>query len=204
MKEWLIRTKSHHILGPVSIEKLRELIANNSIKGDDEVCCGNGYWIFVREQELIKKYVFDGIKQDFNPVQEAEYVDINDYPLEENNSQLPSNEDLEYPDESLNKPSVEGTASTVIKKKTEKERELVKASGKKRSQNNSPKKIEKSKSKIYINPLYIIAGVFVVLMVVSIIFQDSILRNMTGKVFEKVFPKAYAQNLILEKKMIGS
>ena len=121
MKEWLIRTKSHHILGPVSIEKLRELIANNSIKGDDEVCCGNGYWIFVREQELIKKYVFDGIKQDFNPVQEAEYVDINDYPLEENNSQLPSNEDLEYPDESLNKPSVEGTASTVIKKKTEKD-----------------------------------------------------------------------------------
>ncbi len=70
-KNWLIRTKNNHILGPVSKGKIQELISSSSIKGDDEVCSGNGYWFFVRENELVEKYINTNHKQDFNPVQEA-------------------------------------------------------------------------------------------------------------------------------------
>jgi len=87
-KNWLIRTKNNHILGPVSKNKIRELISNNSIKGDDEVCSGNGYWIYVREQELIAKYILENNSQSFNPVQEAEVV----------GAISPIESDLEYPD----------------------------------------------------------------------------------------------------------
>jgi len=71
MKNWLIRTRSNYLLGPISREKLIELIVSGSILGEDEVCSGNGYWIFVRETDLIQKYVFEGSYQEFNPVSEA-------------------------------------------------------------------------------------------------------------------------------------
>ena len=103
VKNWLIRTKNNHILGPVSKEKIRELISNGSIKGDDEICAGNGYWIHVREQDLIARYIMGDESQPFNPVQEAEPVfalspDKNDleYPAEDD--VLPAEADLEYPD----------------------------------------------------------------------------------------------------------
>ena len=48
-KEWLIRTKNNHILGPVSLKKVKELYDNGSIKADDEVCAGNGYWFYMTE-----------------------------------------------------------------------------------------------------------------------------------------------------------
>ena len=103
VKNWLIRTKNNHILGPVSREKIRELISNGSIKGDDEICSGNGYWIHVREQDLVARYVMGSEQQPFNPVQEAEPVfalspnkDDLEYPKGED--KLPGNEDLEYPD----------------------------------------------------------------------------------------------------------
>ena len=71
-KNWLIRTKSNHILGPVSLEKIHELVSSESIKGDDEICSGNGFWFYVRESELVNQFVHNGEKQCFNPVQEAE------------------------------------------------------------------------------------------------------------------------------------
>jgi|GEM_PF-6654494 len=70
-KNWLIRTKSNHILGPISKEKLIELIKNNSILPDDEICSGNGYWFFLRESELVEKYIYGSESQTFNPVSEA-------------------------------------------------------------------------------------------------------------------------------------
>jgi len=73
-KNWLIRTKNNHILGPVTKEKVRELFENGSIKGDDEICSGNGYWFFVREKDLVEKYLLSDNEQDFNPVSEAETV----------------------------------------------------------------------------------------------------------------------------------
>ncbi len=73
-KNWLIRTKSNHILGPVSKEKVLELFKNNSIKADDELCTGNGYWFFVRESELVERYLLGKESQGFNPISEAKDV----------------------------------------------------------------------------------------------------------------------------------
>lgn len=73
-KNWLIRTKSNHILGPVSKEKVLELYQNGSIKPDDEICSGNGYWFFIRESELVQKYLIGRESQAFNPISEAKDV----------------------------------------------------------------------------------------------------------------------------------
>ena len=73
-KNWLIRTKSNYILGPVSKEKVVELYNNGSIKADDEICSGNGYWFFIRETDLIEKYLLGNKNQSFNPISEAKDV----------------------------------------------------------------------------------------------------------------------------------
>jgi hypothetical protein len=73
-KNWLIRTKSNHILGPISKEKVVELYSNGSIKPDDEVCSGNGFWFFIREDEMVQKYLTGNETQGFNPISEAKDV----------------------------------------------------------------------------------------------------------------------------------
>ncbi len=106
-KEWLIRTKNNHILGPVSKEKIKQLVSSGSIKGDDEVCSGNGFWLYIREQELISKYVFGDTQQGFNPVQEAlpilssNAISSERRELEDGENSmgvLPCESDLMYPD----------------------------------------------------------------------------------------------------------
>ncbi|MCB9091702.1 MAG: hypothetical protein H6621_03770 [Halobacteriovoraceae bacterium] len=71
MKNWLIRTRTNHLLGPITKVKLLELIENGSIHDDDEVCSGNGYWFYLREVELLNKYIYGEVVQGFNPVSEA-------------------------------------------------------------------------------------------------------------------------------------
>ncbi|MEX0798362.1 MAG: hypothetical protein WEB87_02260 [Bacteriovoracaceae bacterium] len=111
-KNWLIRTKNNHILGPVSKAKAKELVENGSIKGEDEVCSGNGFWFYVREKDLVNKYLFGEEDQPFNPVTEAESVlappssrayqeeaaqeESFDESLEEGDH-FPSEQDLSYP-----------------------------------------------------------------------------------------------------------
>lgn len=73
-KNWLIRTKSNHILGPISKEKVVELYKNGSIKADDEVCSGNGYWFFIREEEMVERFLTGSETQTFNPISEAKDV----------------------------------------------------------------------------------------------------------------------------------
>ncbi len=73
-KNWLIRTKSNHILGPISKEKVLELYNNGSIKPDDEVCSGNGYWFFIREDDMVDRFLVGGEAQGFNPISEAKDV----------------------------------------------------------------------------------------------------------------------------------
>jgi hypothetical protein len=75
-KNWLIRTRNKKLLGPVSKTKIRELLEKGSLNGDDELTMGNGYWFWVREKNLIDKYVFGDIEQDYNPVSEASDSDI--------------------------------------------------------------------------------------------------------------------------------
>jgi hypothetical protein len=73
-KNWLIRTRSNHILGPVSKEKVMELYQNGSIKPDDEICSGNGYWFFIRETDLVNRFLMGRESQGFNPISEAKDV----------------------------------------------------------------------------------------------------------------------------------
>lgn len=75
-RNWLIRTRNKKLLGPVSKKKICELLDKGSLNGDDELSTGNGYWFWVRERELVDKYVFGDIPQEFNPVSEADNSDF--------------------------------------------------------------------------------------------------------------------------------
>lgn len=80
-KNWLIRTKSNHILGPVSKDKVLELFQNGTIKSDDELCSGNGYWFFIREDEMVSRFLTGDETQGFNPISEAKDVVTASAPL---------------------------------------------------------------------------------------------------------------------------
>jgi hypothetical protein len=118
-KNWLIRTKHNQIHGPISKQKVIELIEKGSLSKDDEVVSGNGYWFSVKEQDLVEKYLFGDIPQSFNPISEAEDVltaqsngsntssfnRVTDHIKEDEpevnkdgSAQIPDVEDLEYPD----------------------------------------------------------------------------------------------------------
>lgn len=73
-KNWLIRTKNKQILGPATKEKVIELIEKGSLTGDDEIACGNGYWFWVREGDLLERYLYGDLPQTFNPISEAQDV----------------------------------------------------------------------------------------------------------------------------------
>ncbi|CBW27556.1 putative membrane protein [Halobacteriovorax marinus SJ] len=73
-KCWLIRTKNKQILGPVTKQKIIEFIDKGSLTPEDEVTSGNGYWILIKENNLIDKYVRGDIPQGFNPISEAPNV----------------------------------------------------------------------------------------------------------------------------------
>ncbi len=73
-KNWLIRTKTNHILGPISKDKVLELLQNGSIKADDEVCSGNGFWFFIREDDMVARFLMGREQQTFNPISEAKDI----------------------------------------------------------------------------------------------------------------------------------
>jgi hypothetical protein len=71
MSTWLIRTSDNLILGPVSKERVIELVSTDSLLPEDELCSGDGFWFFIREEELYNAYLLEGIEQGPNPIQEA-------------------------------------------------------------------------------------------------------------------------------------
>ena len=71
IKDWLIRTRGKKILGPVSKNKIIELVRNRSLSRDDEICAGNGFWFLVSEREYLERHLFGDISQKFNPITEA-------------------------------------------------------------------------------------------------------------------------------------
>ncbi|MCO4792122.1 MAG: hypothetical protein KC493_00305 [Bacteriovoracaceae bacterium] len=73
-KIWLIRTRNKQILGPVSKKKILEFVERNSLQPNDEISRGNGYWFLIKEQDLLDKYVFGDVPQEFNPITEAPSV----------------------------------------------------------------------------------------------------------------------------------
>lgn len=120
-KCWLIRTKNKQILGPVTKQKIIEFVNKGSLAPDDEVTSGNGYWILIKEANLVEKYIHGDIPQGFNPISEAPNVltvNINqpsentgslnpntmpspapqDLKIEEDEPIAPAADDLDYPD----------------------------------------------------------------------------------------------------------
>lgn len=125
MRNWLIRTKNNKILGPLSKEKVVDLYNAGDLKDLDEVCSGNGYWFWLKEEDLVKKYLLGDTDQSFNPVSEAKTVLCNKSesgsvlgqsvesntddtkviknPFDKKKSNLKENhdDDFEYPDENF-------------------------------------------------------------------------------------------------------
>ena len=99
-KNWIIRTRSLQILGPVSKEKIIELIDGGTLSDEDELCQGNGYWFFVSEKDLIEKYIRNSEPSEFNPISEAIESErlVFETPPKNNEPIIPENEDLEYPE----------------------------------------------------------------------------------------------------------
>tara|TARA_R110000868_G_scaffold42895_5_gene144706 strand:- start:6722 stop:7588 length:867 start_codon:yes stop_codon:yes gene_type:complete len=108
-RNWLIRTRSMQILGPVSLEKVLELIEKKSLRDEDEVTSGNGYWFCIREDELVERYLKQKQGQGFNPITEAPNVltkheDTAPVAAKSERRKVeeeiiaPAEEDLEYPD----------------------------------------------------------------------------------------------------------
>lgn len=120
MRKWLIRTNNNQIFGPVSKQKLIEFYNDKTISLDDEVCSGNGFWFYIREQELLEKFLLGEVDQPFNPISEAKDVldlknpdaqigdrrsdsreesNLEDFSeAESSDAILPDQEDLEFPD----------------------------------------------------------------------------------------------------------
>ena len=101
-KNWLIRTHQNQILGPISKERVVELIRKGNLISEDEICSGNGFWFQVREKELLEKHIYRDEKQNFNPVTEAKSIfiegEIEKIEASQKAASLPANEDLEFPE----------------------------------------------------------------------------------------------------------
>lgn len=119
VKNWLIRTTQNQLLGPVSKEKIIELIKSGKLEEDDEVASGNGYWFYIKEEDLVEKYLIGDVPQGFNPVYEVEPILTRKLKKDKTSTiggakalgkggntnddiVLPSNDDLEYPDIEIN------------------------------------------------------------------------------------------------------
>ena len=55
----------------MSRSKVLELIQKKFLGQDDELCAGNGYWFFVRENAFVNRFLINEEPQPFNPVSEA-------------------------------------------------------------------------------------------------------------------------------------
>ena len=92
MRKWLVRSSNNQIFGPISKQELIELYENKSISYDDEICMGNGYWFYIRETELLKKYLFGDEEQSFDPSLSHE-----SHKKDKMEAKFPNPDDLDYP-----------------------------------------------------------------------------------------------------------
>lgn len=96
-KRWLIRTHDHYILGPISEQKVKKLLQDQSLHPLDEICQGNGFWIYVREHKLVQQYLFPSSEEIFVPPPLPEHPKKGDDP--EIPVKYPDSSDLDYPEE---------------------------------------------------------------------------------------------------------
>jgi hypothetical protein len=212
-KNWLIRTRSNHILGPITKDKVLELYHNGSIKSEDEICSGNGFWFFIREEEMVRKYLLGNEIQTFNPISEAKDVltsnTVSSEPeLSQDDNTLVGNVNLSLltnpaeetsppiPDQAMElevKPTnKENVAPQPAKKKTEPRRVA------KRSSSSLKPPLKKQNYLKYLGLL----GFIVLLMLIY--FRKTIIRSLfQGEMTAtsiSLFNQAHAQEVIPTKK----
>ena len=207
-KNWLIRTKANQILGPVSLKKIKELVEKGSLKADDEVSCGDGYWFFIREEELVEKYIKNEILQGFNPVSEADSVlTALENITSEEDIMIPDEDDLEFPDltenpkdqilEELKKESQslpgEQEDHSPIQISSLARPKLPSVPPQKLKRVDLPPNKEKAKgSALTQNVLFIIVGFLFVLALAGFYFRKRLVKEFIDARIN-FFPAAYAQ-----------
>ena len=73
-KNWLIRTQSKKLLGPVDKSKVIELMESGVLSEEDEVARGNGHWFWIREKDLVDRYLYGDEAIPFDPTSEVRSV----------------------------------------------------------------------------------------------------------------------------------
>lgn len=206
-RNWLIRTKNLHILGPVSKAKIKELLSNGSIKGDDEICSGNGYWFSIKEELLVQRYVHSDELQEFNPVSEAKSIRM--MKEEESNTES-TREDITVGDitQVLNLSSLEDAdgSSISLTKQDHSENEVAPLDfkefkveepveeGSKKKKGAGKKRKHKS-GLLSGNLLYLMLVFFFILSILGYYFRFRILTEFLGHL--SVFPEVQAQQFVV-------
>ncbi len=199
-KNWLIRTKSNHILGPVSKEKVLELYQNGSIKQDDEICSGNGYWFFIRENELVDKYLLGNSNQSFNPISEAKDVLTSSG---SNNDYEPTRDDITLVGGINFRKMQEAAAPQKLEESAPSLKIETEANPKKKTRTEPQvKQSANTKKQNYLR--YLVFIIFIALFLI-IYFRKSILKSFFAQIFNQdlssfVINQAHAQDDSSSKK----
>jgi hypothetical protein len=54
---WMIRTADNVLSGPYTQEQLIQLVEEEKLELTDEICRGNSYWIYLHEEQEVKKHL---------------------------------------------------------------------------------------------------------------------------------------------------
>lgn len=53
-RDWMIRKLSNELLGPMSVDEVRDWVKSGKLDPDDELCSTGDYWFFVHESEELR------------------------------------------------------------------------------------------------------------------------------------------------------
>lgn len=115
---WLIRrVYEHKILGPYTKSIIKEMLDNNQIQENDEVCQGNGHWFKISEKQYFENYLINDIQMPYHPcsivtdsrdniildaIESIPTLEkIKDKDKDGKTILLPSAKDLEFPDKKI-------------------------------------------------------------------------------------------------------
>lgn len=216
-KNWLIRTKSCHILGPVSRDKVIELFKNGSIKPEDEICSGNGHWIWLRETDLVERYLLIAEKQSFNPISEAptlfgdlptnatEYSD--DITLITGRTQLEPAESSSTMAKPADRPATPAKVESIHKPV---KREYVsagipvspgKSAPKRRAVDDvRPVKVLRPRGLVSDRTFMIVSLLALMALAVIFYYRKRIINEFAQAAFSVIIPQAVAQDSVIKKK----